>query len=104
MAIEKGLYAAPVGLEAAAIEQEVPELEIEIEDPEAVEIGIDGQPILRIEKEEDDEDKFDENLAEKIPESVLTELAGDLIGEYDDDVSSRKDWIQTYVRSEEHNV
>ena len=96
MAIEKGLYAAPVGLEAAALEQEVPELEIEIEDPESVEIGIDGMPILRIEKD-DEEEEFDENLAEKIPESVLTELAGDLIGEYDDDVSSRKDWIQTYV-------
>ena len=96
MAIDKGLYAAPVGLEAAALEQEVPELEIEIEDPESVELGIDGQPILRIEKGED-EDKFDENLAEKLPESVLTELAGDLIGDFDEDVSSRKDWIQTYV-------
>lgn len=96
MAIEKGLYAAPVGLEAAALEQDVPELEIEIEDPESVEIGIDGMPILRIEKEED-EGGFDENLADKLSEDILTQLAGDLIGEYDDDVASRKDWIQTYV-------
>jgi len=28
---------------------------------------------------------------------VLTELAGDLLGEFDEDISSRKDWIQTYV-------
>ena len=27
----------------------------------------------------------------------LTELAGDLLGEFDEDISSRKDWIQTYV-------
>jgi hypothetical protein len=27
----------------------------------------------------------------------LTSLVGDLIGEFDEDISSRKDWIQTYV-------
>jgi hypothetical protein len=32
-----------------------------------------------------------------LDESVLTELAGDLLGEFDEDISSRKDWIQTYV-------
>jgi hypothetical protein len=97
MAIEKGLYQAPVGLEEVLADQmSEPALEIEIEDPESVEIGIDGQPILRIEKE-DDVDDFNENLAEKLPESVLAQLAGDLVGDYDDDVSSRKDWIQTYV-------
>ena len=41
MAIEKALYAAPQGLEELA--QAQPDLEIEIEDPEAVRIGIDGQ-------------------------------------------------------------
>jgi hypothetical protein len=38
MAIEKALYELPKGLEAAAMEP----IEIEIEDPEAVRIGIDG--------------------------------------------------------------
>ena len=96
MAIEKGLYQAPVGLEELAA-QDVPELEIEIEDPESVEIGIDGMPILRLEKEDEDEENFDENLADSLDEQVLQQLAGDLLGDYDDDVSSRKDWIQTYV-------
>lgn len=96
MAIEKGLYQAPVGLEELAA-QDVPELEIEIEDPESVEIGIDGMPILRLEKEDEDEENFDENLADSLDEQVLQQLAGDLLGDYDDDVASRKDWIQTYV-------
>jgi len=95
MAIEKGLYAAPLGMEEAALDESP--LEITIEDPEAVEIGIDGKPILRIEETEDDEEGFDDNLAEYISKGELTELAGDLMGEYDEDVSSRKDWIQTYV-------
>ena len=97
MAIEKGLYAAPKGIEDLMDgDNAVPELEIEIEDPESVEIGIDGMPIMRIEEDEED-DKFDENLAEKLSESELQQIASELIGDFDDDVSSRKDWIQTYV-------
>ena len=47
MAIEKGLYAAPQGIEELAAQQDVPEIEIEIEDPEAVHVGIDGEEIMR---------------------------------------------------------
>jgi hypothetical protein len=97
MAIEKSLYAAPMGLEAlAAQDAEMPEIEIEIEDPESVEIGVDGQPILRIEAD-DEEDDFNANLAEEMSEQELESLVGDLIGEYGEDVASRKDWMQTYV-------
>jgi hypothetical protein len=46
-------------------------------------------------KEVDDE--FNANLAEDMDEGQLTELSGDLIGEYDADISSRKDWLTTYV-------
>ena len=95
MAIEKGLYAAPLGMEQLAMEEEP--LEIAIEDPESVEIGIDGMPILRIEKAEEDEDEFGENLAEDMSEQDLQSLASELISDFDDDVSSRKDWMQTYV-------
>jgi hypothetical protein len=95
MAIDKGLYAAPQGI--AAINNDVePDLEITIEDPEAVEIGIDGQPIMRIEQDESEEG-FSDNLAEYIDDAVLTQLANDLISDFEDDVSSRKDWMQTYV-------
>jgi len=97
MSIEKSLYAAPMGLDAlAARDAESPEIEIEIEDPESVEIGVDGQPILRIEKGDDEED-FNANLAEEMSERELESLASELVGEYEEDVASRKDWMQTYV-------
>ena len=94
MAIEKALYQAPVGIEeAAAMESPI---EIEIEDPESVTIGIDGLEI-QIEPEEESEDDFNINLAEHVNESTLTELCSDLIGDFDSDIGARKDWIQTYV-------
>lgn len=95
MPIEKGLYAAPQGI-ASINNEEAPDLEISIEDPESVEIGMDGMPILRIEKTED-EDEFNKNLAEDLTEGQLQEISSDLIGDFDEDVSSRKDWMQTYV-------
>jgi hypothetical protein len=94
MAIDKALYQTPVGIDALA-EQE-PEMEIEIVDPESVTIGIDGLEI-EIEPMEEGEDDFDANLAEYMNEGELASIAGDLIGDYDNDISSRKDWIQTYV-------
>ena len=97
MAIEKSLYAAPQGLEEiAAMNQAAPDIEIEIEDPEAVRIGIDGMQI-EIEPDKESEDEFNANLADHIGEDVLQSLAEELIGDYDEDVASRKDWMQTYV-------
>jgi hypothetical protein len=96
MAIEKGLYAAPLGMEQLAMNEEP--LEIAIEDPESVEIGIGGVPILRIEEDEEESDEdFSANLAEYISEQALQTLASELTSDFDDDVSSRKDWMQTYV-------
>ena len=94
MAIDKALYQAPVGIDALADQE--PEMEIEIVDPESVTIGIDGLEI-EIEPTEEGEDDFDANLAEFMAEGELTTIAGDLIGDYDNDIASRKDWIQTYV-------
>ena len=97
MAIDKALYAAPQGLDALdEMNQNEPALEIEIEDPKAVTIGLDGEPILEFTAEEAEED-FSKNLAEEMDESEMQGLASDLIGDYDDDVSSRRDWMQTYV-------
>jgi hypothetical protein len=96
MAIDKALYQAPMGIEEAAAMEEPLDIEIEIDNPEAVELSIDGTPILRMEKGED-EDDFNDNLAEHMGDGELAELAGDLLGDFDSDISSRKDWIQTYV-------
>lgn len=94
MAIDKALYSAPQGIEELAA-QESP-LEIEIEDPESVNIHADGIDI-EIEPEKESTDDFNANLAEYLDEGTLTELAGDLIGDFDADLAARKDWIQTYV-------
>jgi hypothetical protein len=95
MAIEKSMYALPQGLEAAAAAIQDP-IEIEIEDPEAVRIGIDGLEIELTPKKETADD-FDANLAEYLDERELTQICGDLLGDVESDVSSRKDWMQTYT-------
>jgi hypothetical protein len=92
--MDKSVYTdAPQGLEQLGDEDEP--IEITIEDPEAVNIKGPGFEI-DMEKTED-EDEFNKNLAEDMDESELVRLSGDLVGEYEADVSSRKDWIQTYV-------
>ena len=97
MAIDKALYQAPVGIDAAA-DQEEP-IEIEIEDPESVKIGVGGLEVILEPGGEEDEGEipFGANLAEYIDDGELSLIASDLIGDFDDDVGSRKDWIQTYV-------
>lgn len=96
MAMDKGLYAAPTGLEELAALNGTPDFEIEIEDPESVHISMDGLEIDMEPAEPSDED-FDANLAEYLPESVLSSLSSDLVADFEDDIASRKDWIQTYV-------
>jgi hypothetical protein len=87
MSIEKSLYQAPVGLDSLT---EEPDIEIEIEDPEFEKLDIE---ILEIDLDDD----FDENLAESMSQGELTEIAGDLLADFEEDISARKDWIQTYV-------
>lgn len=95
MAIDKGLYAAPLGIDQEEMD-EPQGLEIEIEDPEAVTIGTDGFE-LEIRKGDPNEDDFDANIAEEMDDSELSLLASELLGDFEDDISSRKDWMQTYV-------
>jgi hypothetical protein len=95
MAIEKGLYAAPLGIDQEEMD-EPQGLEIEIEDPESVTIGTEGFE-LEIRKGDPNEDDFDANIAEEMGDSELALLASELLGDYEDDISSRKDWMQTYV-------
>jgi hypothetical protein len=94
MAIDKALNQAPLGL-SEMVEDMEPAIEIEIEDPESISIKA-GDLEIVLEKEDMD-DEFNDNLAENLDDDVLTELAGDLLGEYQSDVDSRKDWVQTYV-------
>jgi hypothetical protein len=88
--IDKSLYSAPEGMPMG------PDIEIEIEDPEAVHISMDGLEIDMEPKEPTAED-FDANLAEFIDDSVLASISSDLLDDFDKDQSDRKDWVQTYV-------
>lgn len=94
--IDKGLYAAPQGLEKLAAGLPAPDIEISIEDPESVDIGIDGMTI-ELDPGNEMDDEFNANLAEEMNEGDLSQLSGDLLGDYETDVDSRKDWLNTYV-------
>jgi hypothetical protein len=100
MAIDKALNQAPMGMGSNGIIDQLamdkePDIEIEIEDPESVSFRMNGLEI-DIEPEDKDED-FSENIAEHLDEEVLATLANDLISDFEDDISARKDWMQTYV-------
>jgi chaperonin GroES len=98
MAIDKALNRAPLGLSSEDMEAMLgePDIEIEIEDPEEVSIKMGGVEIEIEPAKETDED-FNVNLAEHIDDSELVSLAEELTGDFDEDIASRKDWIQTYV-------
>ena len=92
--IDKGLYAAPAGLEEMAEDEEA--IEIEIVDPEKVTIGIGGTELV-IDPDRMEDDEFNKNLAEDLNEQYLAELSSDLLEDFSNDVNSRKDWLETYV-------
>jgi hypothetical protein len=94
--IDKGLYAAPMGIEED--EEGMPPIEIEIEDPEAVRIGMGDIEIDLIPR--DDEtggEDFDANLADYVEDGVLDSLGKELVDDFTKDIGDRRDWIQTYV-------
>jgi len=73
-----------------------PDIEIEIEDPEAVRIGIDGIEI-EIEPGEDTAEDFEANIADYMSDSELDSLGSELVEDFGKDMMDRKEWIQTYV-------
>jgi len=96
MAIDKALNQAPMGLQEMMGDE--PAIEIEIEDPESVEIKAGGIEI-EIEKSKYDGEgikNFAANLAEHLDEGVLASLSEELTGDFQSDKNSRKDWEKTY--------
>ena len=93
--IEQSLSQAPLGLDSL-IADSSPAIEIEIENPEGVKIGMDGLEIDLMPEEE--EGNFDENLAEVMDDGELQKIAGDLVGLIDADIASRKEWVDMYVK------
>jgi hypothetical protein len=52
---------------------------------------------IEIDPSDEMDDEFNDNLAEHMDEGELTQLSGDLLGDYDSDIASRKEWLDTYV-------
>ena len=90
--MDKGLYQAPLGMDM----EEGPGLEIEIEDPEEVNIGL-GDIEIQLRPEKETADTFDANLAEYMDDGALSGLANELVEDFDKDQMDRRDWVKTYV-------
>jgi hypothetical protein len=91
--VDKSVYQAPLGIDKEAQDEEGIELEVEAED--------EGEGDLEVNLTDEDmkevDDDFNANLADEIDDSSLQSLASDLLGDYDSDVSSRRDWLETYA-------
>jgi len=100
MAIEKGVYSAPQGLDEEAAELEgAEELEIEIVDPEAVTLSDGSMEITIIpDPEISDFTEFGMNLAEVLDDSHLREISDDLSGLIEADIDGRREWADTFVK------
>jgi hypothetical protein len=99
MAIEKGLYDLPEGIEDMAEGEAM--LAIDVMSDEGVEVVLeDGSVEITFGEESGDLDDapFDANLAEYLDDQALTKLANDLVGSVDSDVNSRKEWADTFVK------
>ena len=97
MAIEKGLYQTPEGMEV----EENSEMEINIVNPDMVTMD-DGSVEITLVPEAGMEEAagapFDANLAEYLEDGQLTEIASELIDYVETDTSSRKEWADTFVK------
>ena len=91
--MDRGLYQAPMGLPT---EDMGPDIEIEIEDPEEVNIGL-GDIEIQLKPEKETADTFDANLAEYMDNGDLSGLAEELVEDFDKDQMDRRDWVKTYV-------
>ena len=86
---DKAIYPAPTGMDRG--------VSIEIEDPESVTIDT-GDVEITLEPENDYGGDFDSNLAEILDEGQLSTISSDLMELVDADISSRKDWAETFVK------
>lgn len=96
----QGIGGAPMGLDFSDIKQDdTPAIEIMIENPDDVQIGIDGMTIdLMPDSDREEDIPFDANLAEYMDESELGGIASELVELVEADITSRRDWVDMYVK------
>ncbi|MFM7013325.1 MAG: hypothetical protein ACKO0Z_29015 [Betaproteobacteria bacterium] len=97
------LSPAPLGLDTSSIDltdipqDDTPAVEIMIDNPDDVQIGIDGMEIDLMPGGESEE-AFGDNLAEYMDAGELGVLASDLLELVESDINSRKEWVEMYVK------
>ena len=99
MAIEKPMTPSNV---VTISTDDNPELEVEVIDPDAVTVtDDDGSVAIVLDAEMQEEivgPDHSSNLAEYLDEGELESMASDLIGSFESDRKSRKDWASSYVK------
>lgn len=103
--MDKGLYQAPEALE---LKDEMPGVAVDLEaemplTEEGLEVEIEEMPDGGVEisfgpAEDEDEAEFGDNLAEYINEGTLQNLSSELQELVDADITSRKEWADTFVK------
>ncbi len=90
--IDKTLNEAPQGVEEElTLEEATTPMDVEVETDEEVIANIGPSP-------EDTGDGFADNLANKIPEETLAQISNELRSQFSVDLTSRKDWEQSYIK------
>jgi hypothetical protein len=102
MAIEKGLYGMPEGIDEELMGEPDAIIEMAIATDEDTPVMVeleDGSVEISFGEEPDSADMapFDANLAEYLEDNQLTEIAGDLEEAIDGDTAARRDWADSYV-------
>ena len=106
MAIEKGLYGMPEGIdeEMAMGEEMMPDAMVGIEVVSEEELPVmveleDGSVEISFGEEPEDADMapFDANLAEYLDDRQLQEISSDLCEAIEGDMAARRDWADSYV-------
>ena len=90
--IDKTLNEAPQGVEEElTLEEATTPMDVEVETDEEVIANIGPSP-------EDTGDGFADNLANKIQEETLAQISNELRSQFSVDLTSRKDWEQSYIK------
>ena len=92
MSIDKAISQAPMGLSDLLEDIGV---DVELDDPLVIE---EGSVEITLEAESDLDSEFDDNLAEILDDGVLGKIASELVELVEADISSRKDWAESFVK------
>lgn len=96
------LTQAPLGIDALEeddmLTDDAPDIEIMIENPDDVEIGMGGITVDLMPDSETDDAPFDANLAEYMDEDEMATLGAELCEQVDSDIHSRREWVEMYVK------